>query len=285
MAKKFRFNKQIIYIVGIIIVVYLGYLLFANTMEGFKKNACSVDADCAENLCYNAGNAGQNSFCAPPSFRKEELRASPAFVSFDITKISDAGPASYWLTASDAKPPCDKNLSVCGNGSDKYICDIKANPSNCDATASCFNAGIAGQSSFCAPKEFSLAKYRAADLYKDDTTNIADEGITDWLNATILKPPCQLGAQACGNSVKYKCDTTSTTSTECNGGNCYNMGNAGQGSFCAPKGFTKSKYRLADKYANDDSAISSVYALVDWATSASLRPTCLDTLGNCGNTS
>ena len=172
MIRKIIFKKYISVLLCIIIVGYLGYLLLnssLNNIEGYKKNNCSGSDECQSGNCFNAGNAGQSSFCAPADFSLDKFRAQPNYIG-DDTKITNLD----WATAKTKKSNCPGggwiNGAVADNGQDAMcVNDSKFAYSWCSANTDCnsnlcLNPGIAFKGGFCAPSGSITRKQRAENV-------------------------------------------------------------------------------------------------------------------------
>ena len=272
MVRKFKINKQIIYIIGIIIVLYLGYSLFNSSfdrIEGYGNTVCSTPAECLGGICLNDElPVGVNPFCAPLGFTMKEFRAAPGYID-DTTTIAaatfdplDPDPAKrkedelYWRNNITAKPTCTLGLNACAkqNPSNlKYSCSLPNNTTSIECNSkNCYDSsdiGNAGKGPFCAPVGFTGKKYRVNGWVNDDSLI---SRVADWASAKDTKPSC-LGGWGSGDPDTPYAVLDSTcvsdanrqswcsTNAECDSGLCLNPGIALKGSFCAPSGHIAQK--------------------------------------------
>ena len=87
MAKKMFSQKQIIYTLSILFIIYLGYLaLKSKTFEGLVAGVdygCADATKCLTGICFNAGFAGKGGFCAPTGFSWDKFRAASGYKNDD----------------------------------------------------------------------------------------------------------------------------------------------------------------------------------------------------------
>jgi len=210
MARKNKFNKQIIYIIGIIIAMYLGYLILnplLNKMEGYGPSHCNVEnnitsSECDSLNCFNAKQIGKGSFCAPLGFTLAKFEGANGFKGLMQTKISDVSSVDWVITSDIQKPRCNLSLSQCGSNDNGFVCGVGSAIDNtlCDqATSYCYNAGNAGQNSFCAPIGFTKDKYYQRAVDPTNPTNAFNKATDDSvpINPTINWVTWLFGAPTC----------------------------------------------------------------------------------------
>jgi len=233
MINKIIFKKNIIVFLCIIIVVYLGYLLFANIIEGYGSYHCNTETpngtgsiECQSGNCFNAKQVGKGSFCAPVGFTPAKFRAAAPYQNDDTTSIATAANnnQSYWMTAPTTQPSCNLSLNDCARQNPspmKYLC-----AANTDCIGGlCYDPVEAGKGKFCAPSGFTKEKYRVVN--NNDDNKIIDT-ITAWASQLI--------------NLRYPSPTTDPkycASKFAVNGKCYDSGTAPEGT---PVGVGKDDY-------------------------------------------